>query len=102
MRAKKLGRTLNDRELATKLRPLRQLNNWTNLLYLAADYAVMITILAGTIALCQYRVEWGVPWAVLVPVVLVAIFLIGACQHRLAGMGHEGAHYMLMKNRVLS
>ena len=91
MRVKKLGRTLNDRELAARVHPLRYLNNWTNLLYLAADYAVLITLLVGTIAACQNRAAWGIPWAVLVPIVMVSIFLIGACQHRLAGMGHEGS-----------
>ncbi|HEY4313578.1 MAG TPA: fatty acid desaturase [Pirellulales bacterium] len=102
MRAKKLGRTLNDRELAAKIHPLRYINNWTNLLYIAADYAVLITLLVGTIAVCQNRAAWGVPWAALVPIVAISIFLIGACQHRLAGMGHEGAHYILMKNRILN
>jgi len=102
MRAKRLGRTLNDRDLAAQVRPLRFLNNWTNLLYIAADYATLIAILAVTITLCEQRAAWGIPWLVLVPTVMLSIFLIGACQHRLAGMGHEGAHYMLMKNRVLS
>lgn len=102
MRAKKLGRTLNDRRVARLIHPLRFLDNTTNLFYLAADYAVMIATLAGATALCVNRSEWGISWWALVPAVALAIFVVGACQHRLAGLGHEAAHYMLMRNRVLN
>ena len=100
--AKKLGRTLNDRRVAKLIHPLRFVDNSTNLFYLAADYAVMIATLVGATALCVNRVEWGIPWWGLIPAVAVAIFLVGACQHRLAGLGHEASHYMFMKNRVLN
>ena len=33
---------------------------------------------------------------------LVAITLIGAVQHRLAGLGHEASHYTFMRNRLLN
>ena len=38
-------------------------------------------------------------WAWNIPVVAVALLLIGAVQHRFAGLGHEGAHWILLKNR---
>ena len=31
-----------------------------------------------------------------------AIVLVGAIQHRLAGLGHEASHYSFMKSRVLN
>jgi fatty acid desaturase len=102
MRAKKLGRTLNDRRLASLVHPLRFLDNSTNLFYLAADYLVLIAIVVGASALCINRVEWGVSWWALAPLMTLAVFLIGACQHRLAGLGHEAAHYILMQNRALN
>ena len=36
------------------------------------------------------------------PVLGLGIVLIGALQHRLAGLGHEAAHYSLLKNKVLN
>jgi fatty acid desaturase len=35
-------------------------------------------------------------------VLLLAITLVGALQHRLAGLGHEASHYIFMKNRYLN
>jgi len=102
MRTKKLGRSLNDPQLNTLIRPLRFLDNHTNLAYLAIDYLTPGLLVAGAASLIHFRADLGISWFVLVPTVAVAIFLIGACQHRLGGLGHEGAHYMLLKNRVLN
>ncbi|MBI2826684.1 MAG: fatty acid desaturase [Planctomycetia bacterium] len=100
MHANKLGRTLNDRRLNARIHPLRFLDNTTNLIYLALDYLTIAVLIGGTATLCHNRAPWGVSWWLLAPVVVMAVFLIGACQHRLAGLGHEGAHYILMKNRL--
>jgi fatty acid desaturase len=35
-------------------------------------------------------------------VLALGIVLIGAIQHRLAGLGHEAAHYSLLKNKLLN
>ena len=37
-----------------------------------------------------------------VPVTLVAIVLIGAGQHQLSGLAHEGVHHILFRNRKLN
>jgi fatty acid desaturase len=42
------------------------------------------------------------PWSANVPVFAVAIVLVGALQHRLAGLGHESSHYSFMKNHYLN
>ncbi len=99
MRAKQLGKTLNTRELNALIHPLRYRDNVTNLVYLAIDYATLIAVIASTIAFCHNRADWGLSWLWNIPVVTLAVLLIGAVQHRFAGLGHEGAHYMLLKSR---
>jgi len=100
MRAKQLGKTLNGRELNALIQPLRQIDNYTNLLYLLADYLTLAAVIGSTIAFCELRGAWGLSWAWNIPVVAVAVMLIGAVQHRFAGLTHEGAHYILLKNRL--
>jgi fatty acid desaturase len=99
MRAKRLGKTLNGRELNALIHPLRYLDNHTNLAFLAFDYLTLAVVLVATITFCELRGQWGLAWAWNIPVVMVAILLIGAVQHRFAGLGHEGAHWILLKNR---
>ena len=102
MSTSQLGKTLNDRQLVRVVHSYRGLDYATNLRYLAIDYATIFAVLLLTIAVCHNRVEWGVSWWLIAPIYLAAIVVIGACQHRLAGLGHEGAHYTLLRNRVLN
>jgi len=102
MQTKKLGRSLNDPQLNAQIHPLRFLDNHTNLIYLGIDLLTTSLVVGGTAALIHYRAEWGISWFLLVPIVIVSIFLIGACQHRFAGIGHEASHYTFLKNRVLN
>ena len=44
----------------------------------------------------------GCSWGWDVPVLALGIVLVGALQHRLAGLGHEAAHYTLLKNKLLN
>ncbi|HEX4129785.1 MAG TPA: fatty acid desaturase [Pirellulales bacterium] len=98
MRAKQLGKTLNSRELNTLIHPLRYRDN-RNLLYLAADYLTLAAVLTTGIGFCHNRADWGIAWGWNIPVVILTVLLVGAVQHRLAGLAHEGAHYILLKNR---
>src|SRR5438552_1133932 len=93
MRAGKLGKTLNSRELNALVHPYRFVDNYTNLLYLAMEYATLAAIVVPTIAFVHFRQTWGFAWAWNVPVVTLAVVLIGAVQHRIAGLGHEASHY---------
>ncbi|MEX2560971.1 MAG: fatty acid desaturase [Pirellulales bacterium] len=102
MRAKLLGKTLNSRELNSRIRPLRFLDNHTNLFYLAADYLTLAVILTAAISFCHLRPQWGLSWLWNMPVVIVTVLLVGAVQHRFAGLAHEGAHYILLKNRFFN
>lgn len=100
MRAKQLGKTLNDRRLNALVHPLRFIDNHSNIKYLAVDYLTLAAIVIPAIAFCQLRGEWGLAWAWNIPVVTLAVFLVGGVQHRLAGMAHEGSHYIMFKNRL--
>jgi fatty acid desaturase len=93
---------LTPRELSALVHPFRFLDNYTNLFYLAADYATLIVTLAAAITFCHQRAAWGLHPAWTIPVGLAALVIVGAAQHRLAGLGHEGAHYILFKHRVLN
>ncbi|HVX61234.1 MAG TPA: fatty acid desaturase [Pirellulales bacterium] len=99
MRAKQLGKTLNSRELNALILPLRYLDNYTNLFYLLADYLTLAVVLVGTATFCHMRGSWGLHWAWDIPVLGLCWLLVGAVQHRFAGLAHEGAHYILLKNR---
>ena len=99
MRAKQLGKTLNSRELNALILPLRYLDNYTNLLYLLADYLTLAAVLGGAVTFCHLRGDWGLSWFWNIPVVGLSALLVGAVQHRFAGLAHEGAHYILLKNR---
>lgn len=94
--------TFEDPELQRAIMQLRQVDNYTNLLYLLREYASLATVAAGTILFAENRAAWGLAWGWNVPVFAVAVVLMGAIQHRLAGLGHEASHYSFMKSRVLN
>jgi fatty acid desaturase len=93
---------LQSPEFLRRVNALRRLDNLTNWFYLAREYCFLGGIAALTIAFYHFRGDWELAWAWNVPVTLLAIALMGACQHRLTTLGHEASHYMLFKNRKLN
>jgi len=102
MQAKRLGKSLNSHHLNELIAPLRATDNTTNWRYIAADYAALALILGAAIGFFEHRAAWGYSVFWNVPVALVAVFGVGMVQHRLAGLTHEGAHYILFKNKLLN
>ncbi len=92
----------NAPELHEEIMRLRAVDNWTNLGYLAFEYACIAAVMATAILFSEYRESLGLPWALNVPVMAIAMVLIGALQHRLAGLGHEAAHYTLLRHKFLN
>jgi fatty acid desaturase len=94
--------TFNSPELLNFMKRLRETDNFTNLGYLAIDYLVLASVVAGAIGFAEWRAVWGLAWAWNIPVFALAVVLIGGIQHRLAGLGHEASHYTFMKNKFLN
>src|SRR5690349_18697550 len=102
MRSRTRRPTFEDPSLQREIMQLRQVDDYTNLFYLLLEYTCLAIVVAGAVVFCEYRATWGLPWRWNIPVFGVAIILVGAIQHRLAGLGHEASHYSFMKNRVLN
>lgn len=96
------GPLFNEPDLDREIRRLRIPDNVTNLGYLALEYLGLAAVIGATIAFCELHAGWGLPWWTCVPVVLLAIVLIGGLQHRLAGLGHEASHYSLVQNKFVN
>ena len=94
--------TFNDPGLHQEIMRLRAVDHATNLGFLAIEYGCLAAIIGGAIAFREWRRGSGLSWWWDVPVLGLAIVLVGALQHRLAGLGHEAAHYSLLKNKVLN
>lgn len=95
-------RTLNDPELKAALQTLRQTDNWTNWYYLLRTYLYLAVVIGGAVWFGSYQMASGLSFWWNVPVTLVAIVLVGAGQHHLSGLSHEGVHHILFKNRTLN
>jgi fatty acid desaturase len=81
---------------------LRVVDHATNLGFLASDYAGIALVIGGTALFRAWRSDAGLSWMWDGPVVALAVVLIGGFQHRLAGLGHESAHYTLLRNKFLN
>jgi fatty acid desaturase len=95
-------KSLNDPVLKEKLQELRRTDNVTNLYYLVRTYFYLILVIGATVWFDLYRQGEGWHWAVSFPVFLVAILLVGAGQHQLSGLAHEGSHHILFRNRYFN
>ena len=96
------AKTLDDPELKAKLQRLRRTDNLTNWYYIARTYLYFAAVIAGAVWVFELAradvisVWWTVPAA------LAAIVLVGAGQHQLTGLAHEGVHHILFRNRLLN
>lgn len=95
-------RSLSDPALKAELQELRRTDNVTNWWYILRSYLYLALVIGLAVWFFENRAEWGLPWVLNVPVALLAIVLVGAGQHQLSGLAHEGSHYILFHNRVLN
>jgi fatty acid desaturase len=92
----------NDVGLSEEIMRLRVVDHVTNLGFLAIEYVCLAVVIGATLWFRNWRSAQGHAWGWDVPVVALAVVLVGAIQHRLAGLGHESAHYTLLKNKLLN
>jgi len=84
------------------LKTLAERDNVTNFLYIGRIYAIMIAALVTGVYVSElYRFN-GVSGWVAWPLVGFVVMVIGASQHQLGAIIHEGTHYVLFKNRKLN
>jgi fatty acid desaturase len=96
-------RSLSDPALKALLQDLRRTDNVTNWVYLFAVYAYLAVVIGGAVWAFEYvRTTPDAPWWWAVPAALAAIVLVGAGQHQLSGLAHEGSHHILFRGRYLN
>lgn len=95
-------RAICDPDILRRVNALRRTDNLTNWFYLAREYFFIALVVGLTIASYEGTDRAGWPWWTNVPATLMAITIIGALQHRLTTLGHEGSHYILFRNRLLN
>jgi fatty acid desaturase len=97
------AKTLTDPEFKAELQRLRQSDNRTNWWYILRTYLYLAIVIGSAVAAFEFirttdgvSVWWGVPIA------LAASVCVGAGQHQLSGLAHEGVHHILFRNRWLN
>lgn len=95
-------KSLQDAALKEELQRLRQTDNRTNWYYLARDYLYLAAVIGAAVWFDQYRAGAGWSWLWSVPIFAIAIVLVGAGQHQLSGLAHEGVHHILFRTRYLN
>lgn len=94
--------TLRDPALMARLQKLRRPDNFTNWWYIARTYLYLVIVIGGTVwaSVALSAAEYGWWWQV--PLYAVSIVLVGAGQHQLSGLAHEGSHSILFRHRTLN
>jgi fatty acid desaturase len=95
-------KSLNDPELKEHLQRLRVTDNVTNWYYVVRTYFYLALVIGGAVWFDQWRIAAGLGWWASVPVFALAIVLVGAGQHQLSGLAHEGVHHILFRTRYLN
>jgi fatty acid desaturase len=96
------AKSLSDPSLKTAIQDLRRTDNVTNWFYLAAVYLYLAAVICGAVWFFESRGALGLSWWWNVPVAFAAIVLVGAGQHQLSGLAHEGSHHILFRGRFLN
>jgi fatty acid desaturase len=93
---------LRDPAFRQFLQDVRQTDNSTNWFYILRSWLILGVVLAAGVALLDWIVRANLGWGWMVPVAIVSAFLVGAGQHHLGVLGHEGSHRTLFRNRLLN
>ena len=95
-------KSLSDADLKVALQELRRTDNLTNWWYVFRTYLFLVLVIGGAVWFFENREALDVSWWWNVPVAVLAIALVGAGQHQLSGLAHEGSHHILFRGRYLN
>jgi fatty acid desaturase len=85
-----------------EINSLRQLDNTANIRVIASTWCV-IAISVGLSVWCyQAFLAGNISFFWTIPVTIAAALTIGAAQHQLGGIIHEGTHFLLFKGRKVN
>lgn len=87
---------------AGELHTLKARDNVTNIAYIAQAWLIASLTIALTIWSFSLVSSAALGWWWNTPVTALAIVVIGATQHQLGGVVHEGTHYMLFADRRMN
>src|SRR5262245_51875484 len=96
------AKSLGDPQLKARLQELRRTDNLTNWYYLARSYLYLALVIGAAVWFFESRAGLGLSWWWNVPLAAAAVALVGAGQHHLSGLTHEGSHYTLFRDRTLN
>lgn len=85
-----------------EIQALKSRDNVTNIFYVGRIYLLVAAAIAAAMWSFSVVGEAGLGWQWNIPAAVIAILIIGASQHQLGGVVHEGTHYMLFANRRVS
>ena len=85
------AKSLDDPEFKAELQRLRRTDNLTNWYYVARTYLYLAAVIGGAVWVFELARADVISFWWTVPTALVAIVLVGAGQHQLSGLAHEGA-----------
>src|SRR5580698_8065469 len=88
-------KSLKSPELIAALQQLRRLDNLTNWYYVLRTYLYFALVIGGTVWFYDYQSSADISFWWNVLGTMVAVVLIGAGQHQLSGLAHEGVHHTL-------
>ena len=76
------------------------MRSYRNFAWLALDYVCVLLVVGCVVGLHLLRENHGMHWGWEVPGVVLSVFHVGILQHRIALLGHEASHYLLMTDRA--
>jgi fatty acid desaturase len=94
--------TLASPEFKAELQRLRRTDNVTNWLYLARTYLYLFAVVAPAVWVFELVRVGDLHWLWAVLTAPIAVLLVGAGQHQLSGLAHEGVHHILFRGRYLN
>lgn len=95
-------KSLKGPELKAALQELRRTDNVVNWFFLLRTYLFLGLVIGGAVWFYDFQSAADISFWWNAPVTLAAIVLIGAGQHQLSGLAHEGVHHVLFRNRRLN